>query len=430
MKKAALVLSSLVFGASCFGANAEPIPPGAVSQNVEVVAYTDLGDKPAFKMSITQADGHWYLYVGHRWHSGWSIIDVTEPTQPKVVKFIPGPKNTWTGQMELSGTTMVTSMERKPKEWGGNAAEPFDEGVLIWDIRDHLNPKQVGHYKTGTDGPHRIWYAGGRYMHLATYLPGFTDEIYVIVDISDPAHPTEAGRWWVKGQAKGETPPPPEATWLHGPPFVSGHNAFLPYGGAGMYIVDISDVKHPKEIGHLSYSPPFIPYIAVHTVVPLPDRHIAITNSEATIEDCAGPLNQASIVDIRDLSKPRLIAMLPLPIPSPAEHYRNYCEKGGRFGPHNQNTLLHNPDVQKEGDLLYLTYFNAGLRIFDIGDPQAPREVGFMVPPDPRKRYGAYPKSKLVTQTEDVLVDRRGYIYITDANQGLYVLKYAPHPTR
>ena len=31
---------------------------------------------------------------------------------------------------------------------------------------------------------------------------------------------------------------------------------------------------------------------------------------------------------------------------------------------------------------------------------------------------------QLVAQTEDVLVDTRGYIYITDKNQGLYILKY------
>ncbi len=34
------------------------------------------------------------------------------------------------------------------------------------------------------------------------------------------------------------------------------------------------------------------------------------------------------------------------------------------------------------------------------------------------------PASKLVTEVEDVLVDRRGYIYITDKNQGLWILRY------
>jgi hypothetical protein len=36
-------------------------------------------------------------------------------------------------------------------------------------------------------------------------------------------------------------------------------------------------------------------------------------------------------------------------------------------------------------------------------------------------RIGTKP-SKLVAQTEDVLVDRRGCIYISDKNLGLYIL--------
>jgi myo-inositol-hexaphosphate 3-phosphohydrolase len=36
------------------------------------------------------------------------------------------------------------------------------------------------------------------------------------------------------------------------------------------------------------------------------------------------------------------------------------------------------------------------------------------------------PQGELVTQTEDVLVDRRGYLYISDKNQGLWV----PSPHR
>jgi len=43
------------------------------------------------------------------------------------------------------------------------------------------------------------------------------------------------------------------------------------------------------------------------------------------------------------------------------------------------------------------------------------------------------PIGKLVTQTEDVLVDTRGNIYITDKQWGLYILRYTgagqPAPT-
>jgi len=85
--------------------------------------------------------------------------------------------------------------------------------------------------------------------------------------------------------------------------------------------------------------------------------------------------------------------------------------------------LQHNPDVEKQADLIYLTYFNAGLRIFNIEDPRNPREVGWFIPPQPTKRIGPVP-AKLTTSTEDVLVDTRGNIYITDKQWGLFVLRY------
>jgi hypothetical protein len=89
--------------------------------------------------------------------------------------------------------------------------------------------------------------------------------------------------------------------------------------------------------------------------------------------------------------------------------------------------------VEKQADLIYLTYFNAGLRIFDIKDPRMPKEVAWFVPPTPTNRYGPLPYDKLVSQTEDVLVDTRGNIFITDKNWGIFILRYTgkgePAPT-
>jgi hypothetical protein len=111
------------------------------------------------------------------------------------------------------------------------------------------------------------------------------------------------------------------------------------------------------------------------------------------------------------------------PVPPKNVPYTDFCDKGGRFGPHNTNLEYHLPDVEKQGDLIYLTYFNAGLRLFDIKDPRLPKEVGWFIPPTPIKRYGPLPYDKLVSETEDVLVDTRGNIYITDKHWGMFVLR-------
>jgi hypothetical protein len=62
-------------------AKADPIPPGAVGQNIEAMGYSNLNDKPGFKMSIQKVGERWYLYLGMLWNEGWQIVDVTDPTE-------------------------------------------------------------------------------------------------------------------------------------------------------------------------------------------------------------------------------------------------------------------------------------------------------------------------------------------------------------
>jgi hypothetical protein len=118
-----------------------------------------------------------------------------------------------------------------------------------------------------------------------------------------------------------------------------------------------------------------------------------------------------------------------MPTPQPGAPYASYYAKGGRFGPHNQHQHQGHPDLAVPDDRIVMAYFNAGLRVFDIADPYVPVETGWYVPEDPSERRGTLP-STLVTQFEDVLVDARGYIYCTDKNHGLFVLRAAEEPAR
>jgi hypothetical protein len=437
-------------------------PPGAYARNVEAVGYSDLDHRPAFKMAIREVRGRWYLYTGHFWNSGWSIVDVTDPTRPQVANFIPGEAdNTWTLQVDLSGDTMVTALEKPFINFGGRPDAPFQEGVLIWDIADPVRPRRLSHFRTGGTGTHRNLYAGGRYVHLAAGMPGYKGNIYVILDISDRNNPKEAGRWWVSGQheAGGETAASAapaavrqqasdryrlrlrpecqcgafcasggEDVSLHGPPYFTGDLAYLPYGAAGMIVLDISDVSRPAQIGCLRFSPPFHSRFGVHGVLPVPERGIAFANSE-NVTYANGPAHHASIIDITDPREPFLLSLFPEPVPPEEAPYSDFTTRGGWRGPHNINHHQHHPDVQKQGELFYIAHFNAGLRIYDVSNKRLPIEVGYFLPPEPTRRYGPMPEGKLVLQTEDVVVDRRGFIYVSDKNQGLWILRYTgPQP--
>lgn len=401
-------------------------PTRPTTYKTHAIGYSDLdGRGGGFKLDILNAGDSWYLYVGHLWHRGWTILDVTDPKKSKVANFIDGPSNTWTIQMIVLDGLMITALEQIPPGWGGDANAPNDEGVLIWDIKDDpVHPKLLGHFRTGGTGTHRNGYWGGRYVHLTAGMPGYDGDIYVIIDIIDPANPVEVGRWWVPGQwvASGETGPS-TGGGLHGPPFVVGHLAYLPYRAAGMVILDISDVTAPKLVGQLHYTPPFTSF-GVHTVVPMANRPYAILNSEAIASRGMEPLNQGSVVDISDPSAPRLVSLLPLPEPPPNYPFANFYEKGGRFGPHNQNMQYANPFVKRSDTFIPLAYFVGGLRFFDLTDPLEPKEDGYFIPPDPTHRFGPQPPDALVVQSEDVLVDTRDNIYLSNKNQGVWILRY------
>ena len=211
---------------------------------------------------------------------------------------------------------------------------------------------------------------------------------------------------------------------LHGGAYVKGDRAFLPYGAGGFVILDISDKTNPVMISDLPFSPPFVNFISVHTAVPLQGRDLVVVNSEAIRENCEEPLGYCGIVDVSDETNPHLISLFPLPVPPEEAPYRNFCERGGRFGPHNQHQPQYQDILYQGEDLSFVTYFNGGLRIYDISDERLPREVGYFLPPDPLERRGLLPASKLVAQTEDVVVDNRGNIFVSDKNHGIYVLRF------
>lgn len=396
----------------------------AYQENFEAVGYTDLDGRPGFKMALHRAGSRWYLYVAQFWTSGWTIVEVTDPAAPRFVRFIPGPPNTWTLQVQIADGRMITSMERIPPGWGGVTGGNYGEGFYIWDLADPEDPRRLGHYKTGGKGTHRNYYDGGDYV-FATALPdGYEGHILQIVDISNPSDPREVSRWWRRGQwtAGGESGAPHD-TLLHGGAYRKGDRAFLPYGGGGFVILDIADLRAPRLIGDLPFSPPFASRIAVHTALPLIERPLVVVNSEAIAERCDEPLGFAGIVDVAVESRPRLISLFPLPRPPKDAPYRNFCEKAGRFGPHNQHQAQYQDILYQDENTVFLTYFNAGLRAYDISDERLPREIGHFIPPDPLERRGPLPKTGLATQSEDVLVDNRGNIFVSDKNHGIYILR-------
>jgi hypothetical protein len=178
----------------------------------------------------------------------------------------------------------------------------------------------------------------------------------------------------------------------------------------------VSDPASPRLLVHRNWSPPFGG--GTHTALPLPSRDLLVVADEGIADNCADQVKYTWVFDVREPVNPVSIATLP----TPSEV--DYCAKGGHFGPHNLHE--NRPGSFVSDRLIFATYQNAGVRVFDLADPFAPREVGAFVPPAPDRLYDTRPNRPRVIQSCDVFVDRDAVMYVTDYNAGLYVLQYEP----
>ena len=116
---------------------------------MEPVGYSGLDNrKGAFKMAIKKVNGLVPLMDISGITAG--IVDVTD-RRSQVRKDHAGARNTWTIQMTLHDNIMVTGLRSRALA-RERSDKPNDEGVLIWDISDPINPRQLSHWKTGSTG--------------------------------------------------------------------------------------------------------------------------------------------------------------------------------------------------------------------------------------------------------------------------------------
>ena len=60
-------------------------------KNIRQIGFDDLNGKPAFLMAMQKVDDRYYLYTASFAHNGWNIVEVTDPENPRNVKWIEGP---------------------------------------------------------------------------------------------------------------------------------------------------------------------------------------------------------------------------------------------------------------------------------------------------------------------------------------------------
>jgi len=405
-------------------------------RNMRLVGHCDQDGRPDGVQIMVHRG---YAYIGHMFSKGFSVIDVRDPKNPRPVNYLAAPPGTWNIHLQthddlllvVNAKDMFAAAEFADErayyrgELGSvvgtaratAARRDWTAGLAVYDISRPAAPRRIGFMPVDGGGIHRIWYVGGRWAYVSALLDGFTDYIFMTVDMADPAKPRAAGRYWIPGMnlAAGEAPAWPAASrcGLHHA-IVHGDTAYAAWRDAGMVVLDIADREDPKLVVHRNWCPPFGG--GTHNCLPLPDRQLLVVLDEAVLDHQEDGLKLIWIFDNRVPANPVSISTFP----TPAE--TDYAAKGGHFGPHNLHE--NRPGSFVSSELIFTTYQNAGVRVFDIRDQYRPSEVGAWVPPAPARMMDHRPKRDRVIQSADVFVDSDGLIYSTDYNAGLFILEY------
>jgi hypothetical protein len=437
------------------------------AKNMRLLGQDDLQARSAYQPVIhrqSSADGsRWIAYIGHHGgkalnplsgqveDNGTSVVDVTDPRRPHYLAHIPGePVNP-----ERSGESGGAQMVRVANGEDLPHADPEKVYLLrsfgnsahqVWDVTDPGSPETITTIVSGLTDTHKSWWEiDTGIAYLVCGDPAWrTNRMTKIYDLSNPESPRFIRDFGLAGQEPlAEVEPVPPA--LHGP-IRRGGRVYFAYGTFRDGIIQVvdrdkllnGDPRPTREnllapqIGRLDMPP----FWGAHTTFPvldveIPDyshdldgktRDFLVVPSEALQNECREVRHVVFIVDITRESKPFSVASYQV-----SEASGNFCERGGRFGPHATSESFTDIYYRR---LVFISYFNAGVRALDIRDPFHPREAAFFIPATTEntdKRcvpVDGEDRCKIAIQTNNVEVDDRGFIYLVDrANTGLHVVE-------
>jgi len=448
------------------------------SFNMQLVGKHPLQGRSSYQPIPHKYGDRWILFVGHHAGeslntqtgelevNGMSVLDITDATKPELLSHVP-PTSPASGTQHVQvcdGSSLPEGNPDKTYLLRTNGLLSYE----LFDVTDPAEPKflstiaETGHSSRpessrGTRETHKFQWeciTGIAYFN-GTPKGWRVTRLLQAFDLSNPNNPHHIRDFGLIGWEPGaqDAFPDYEISGLH-QPFIVGNRMFLGYGSGNNGVLQILNTEKFLK-GNPSSGDPFEPtpenllypqiarldmpsYWGVHTAKPIYDipapegshherlgiKDLLIVVSEAgrDARRCQATPDVMFLIDITEEATPFPISSFQVPAQS-----GDFCERGGRFGPHSVHDAFH-PKFDKT--LVILSYFNAGIRVVDIRDPFQPVEVGYFIPETTSNTVedcitiNETEHCNRAIQTNNVNIDDRGFIYAVDrANTGLHIVE-------
>lgn len=302
---------------------------------------------------------------------GTGYVEITDPLNPRVVGSIPDSDISLWRDLAIVGEYAYSLDE-------------FSGGIQIMDLRqiDNGVVTEAGRFQEGglTDAHNIV--SNEASQHIFTCGANLGVGGLLAFDVSDPENPVFTGAW--------------DEAYIHDAyieTFTEGPNAGreIAFGfcqNVGLCIIDVTDKANMTTLGLVQY-----PSRAVnHQGWISEDKRYIVFGDEG--DEFSGATTRTYVANIEDLNNPFL-----------ANTYSN-----------GQCSIDHNLMIQ--GDLVYLSNYSSGLRVYDFSAPPALEEVAY---------FDTFPQGNFVAFVGAWGIYANfpsGHVLVSDIESGMFVLTY------
>jgi len=135
-----LALLTVVLVVTDSSASAKERKPKGSGAESQVVAHISFSGLSAVDMAMQKkVNDKYYIYVEHPKDQGISIIDISDPAQPKALGVIPWPDPAMSSRMNLAGNlAIIAESEVLPMH-----SRTSDDDLVLWDLSNPAAPRVV-----------------------------------------------------------------------------------------------------------------------------------------------------------------------------------------------------------------------------------------------------------------------------------------------